>query len=37
MSRSYIDTPTAVYDEKRIDHSFKSLTWKYFRGDVIAL
>ena len=37
MSCSYSDIVMAVYDEKAMDHPFKSLIWKRFRDDVIAL
>ena len=37
MSCSYSDIAMAVYDEKAMDHPFKPLIWKRFRGDAIAL
>ena len=37
MSCSYSDIAMAVYDEKAMDHPFKTLIWKSFRDGVIAL
>ena len=37
MSCSYSDIAMAVYDEKAREHPFKTLIWKRFRDDVIAL
>ena len=37
MSCSYKDIAMAVYDEKTMYHPFRSLIWKHFRDDVIAL